>query len=302
MQISGGSLIESRVAAARLEDVAPMLIPLFLLLLQGASAPAPSNLDRAWAILDQAVASTDTDKRVKAVHALGLVPGNEKVVKMAEKALSDPNADVRTEAATALGKMNAESARQPLRDALNDNELKVQLAAASALYALKDPAAYDVYYAMLTGQRKSKTGLLQSQVDTLHDRKQMEKLAFETGIGFVPFGSMAYEAWKTISRDDSAAVLVQAVQRLATDADPKSEEAIRQATFDAKWQVRAAAVAALANRGRPSALDSVASSMQDENDAVVYEAAAAVIYLSGHPRPNLSSRPSPSQRAKPVQP
>lgn len=109
---------------------------------------------------------------------------------MAEVALNDADKDVRSEAATSLGRMNARQARPRLRACLNDNEIQVVLACTNALYLFKDPVAYQVYYALLTGNRKSSQGLPQSQLNTLHDRKQLEKLAFETGIGFVPFGGM----------------------------------------------------------------------------------------------------------------
>ncbi len=257
-----------------------MLVLLLLLAGQGVPAPHTTDLNTAWNILRQGITENGPDGRASAIHALGLVPDDPVIQQMAEHALEDQNADVRTEAATALGKMHAVSARAKLREALNDKELKVVLAATSALYVLKDPIAYQVYYAIVTGQRKSSSGLVQTQLDRLHDRKQMEKLAFETGIGFVPFGSMAFEIWQTITRDDSSAVEVEAIERLASDPDPKSEKAIEEACYQSKWQVRGAAVAALAQRGDPASLDYVVSALQDEKDSVKYEAAAAVIRLS----------------------
>ncbi len=260
-----------------------MFIACLLLAIQSASSAGNTgkpDLDRAWNLLKGAVTDTHADKRARAVLALGLAPDHAEIREMAEKALADQNAEVRTEAATALGQMHATAAIPKLKDALNDKELSVVLASTNALYVLKDPIAYDVYYAITTGKRKSGVGLLQSQLDMLHNRKQLEKLGFETGIGFVPFGSIAYEAWKTITKGDSSAVVVQAIERLSTDPDPRSEKAIEEACYDVKWQVRAAAVAALAKRGDPSSLDYVVSAMQDDSDTVQYEAAAAVIYLS----------------------
>lgn len=269
-----------------------------ILLLAMLTEPHSSDLkkpvDRAWTILKAGVADSHADKRAKAVRALGLAPENQEIRLMAEKALTDQNSDVRTEAATALGQMHATAAIPKLRVALNDKELSVVLAATNALYILKDPVAYDVYYAIVTGQRKSGVGLLQSQLDMLHNRKQVEKLAFETGIGFVPFGSMAFEAWKTITHGDSGAVVAQALDRLSTDPDPKSQKAIEDACYDGKWQVRAAAVIALAKRANPSSLDYVVSAMQDDSDVVEYEAAAAVIYLSAR----AEARARPGSRRK----
>jgi HEAT repeat protein len=279
------------------------MICVFLLAITTASNssdPHKPDVDRAWTILKAGVSESHADKRAKAVRALGLAPDNQEIRLMAEKALTDSNTDVRAEAATALGQMHATAAIPKLKEALKDRELAVVLASTNALYTMKDPTAYEVYYAIVTGKRKSGAGLLQSQLDMLHNRKQVEKLAFETGIGFVPFGSVAYDAWKTIMRGDSGAVVAQAVERLSTDPDPKSQKAVEDACYDAKWQVRAAAVTALAKRGDPSSLDYVVSAMQDDSDVVEYEAAASVIYLTGraevhsHPGSRRQTSPRPS--------
>ncbi|MBV8895466.1 MAG: HEAT repeat domain-containing protein, partial [Acidobacteriaceae bacterium] len=117
------------------------------------SEPAES-VDRAWTILRNGLDDKSSDKRSKAAHALGLLQQNDKAQQMAEKALSDPHADVRTQAATALGEMGASSSQDRLKEALKDTQLRVVIAAANALYTFKNPAAYDIYYALLTGERK----------------------------------------------------------------------------------------------------------------------------------------------------
>lgn len=258
---------------------------IWLLVAVQAASGANANLkkddvDRAWSFLKAAIADSHSDRRAHAVGALALIPDNTAAREIAERALSDTSPDVRAEAATTLGELHASIAIPRLKQALNDQDLKVVLSATNALYTLKDPAAFDVYYAIVTGQRKSSTGLIQSQLNMLHNRKQLEKLAFETGIGFVPFGGVAFDAWRTITPNDSSVVLAQALERLAKDPDPKSQQAIEDACYDGKWQVRAAAVAALAKRGNPSALDYAVSAMQDDNDLVADEAAATVIHLS----------------------
>ena len=182
--------------------------------------------------------------------------------------------------------MGAISARPKLRNQLNDNETRVVLAAANSLYLLKDPAAYDVFYALLTGERKSSAGVVETQLDRLKNRREMERLAFETGIGFVPFGSMGYEAWKTVTHDDATPVRVAAAAKLAHDPDPKSGEALAESCTDSKWQIRAASAEAIANRGDPALLQALITLLSDGNDTVRSEAAAAVIRLSGpHIRP-----------------
>ena len=236
--------------------------------------------DKAWSVLQDALSNKSSDKRAHATHALGSIPNNARAQTLAEKGLTDPNADVRLAAANALGEMKATSARYRLREALKDREIKVVIAAANALYVLHDPEAYQVYYALLTGERKSSEGLLQSQLDTLRDRKQMEKLLLETGIGFVPFGGMGWEAWKTITQDDTAAVRAAAAEKLVTDPDPKAAQGLVKCIDDKKWQVRAAAVNALGRRGDPRMTETIVPLLFDENDTVRYQAAAAILVLS----------------------
>jgi HEAT repeat protein len=208
-----------------------------------------------------------------------LLRASRRAQKSVEKALEDENVDVRVEAVTALGRIGASSARPQLRRALDDKEVNVVIAATNSLYQLKDPIAFDVYYALLIGERKSSNGLVQSQLDRLRNRKELEKLAFQTGIGFVPFGGMGYEAWKTITSDKTSAVRVLAAQRLAKDPDPKSADALIQSRFDKSWQVRAAVVSAIAERRDRSLLGPAAELMDDGNDNVRYDAAATVVQL-----------------------
>jgi HEAT repeat protein len=257
---------------------------LFLLFLAApADAPAnPSPSQRAWVILKDGAADKSPVRRAKAVHSLGLMK-DLLAQRMAEKALGDPDKDVRTEAAISLGRMNARAARSKLHACLNDKEVQVVLACTNSLYLFKDPIAYDVYYALLTGKRKSSNGLLQSQLDTLRDRKQLEKLAFETGIGFVPFGGMGWQAIKTITHDDASPVRALAAERLADDPDPHSAKALSDYLTDKKSKVREAVVEAVAKRGDRALLDTVTILLEDESDSVRYDAAATVIYLSRRP-------------------
>lgn len=256
---------------------------LALLAISGDPAPDAPPVDQAWSVLKDGVESGSSYKRTKAVEALALLPANRHAEDMALKALADPTANVRAAAATTLGQMDDVAARPKLRDALNDREVKVVIAAANALYVLRDPAAYEVYYALLTGDRKSSNGVVHSELNTLKDRREVERLAFETGIGFVPFGGAGWEAWKTVTKDDKSPVRAAAAEKLAHDADPKSGTALITACFDHKWIVRAAAVTAIAKRGDPTLMPSVRRLLTDGNDSVRFDAAAALIRLSTTP-------------------
>jgi HEAT repeat protein len=253
----------------------------FLLLLAAPAIPSanPPPSKEAWAILKDGASDKNAARRAKAVHSLGLIKDRQ-AERMAEEALSDPDKDVRSEAAVSLGHMNAAAARPKLRACLDDKDVLVVLACTNALYVLKDPVAYEVYYALLTKERKSSKGLMQSQLDTLRDRKQLEKLAFETGIGFVPYGGAGWQAIKTIAHDDVSPVRALAAERLATDPDPKSAKALTDYLTDKKARVREAVVEAIAKRDDPRFLKAVIDLLDDENDSIRYDAAATVIGLS----------------------
>jgi len=145
---------------------------------------------------------------------------------------------------------------------------------------MHDDSAYEVYYEVLTGERKAGKGLIASQTSILKDPKKMAQLGFEEGIGFIPFAGIGWEAIKVIRKDDSSPVRAAAAKVLAKDPDPAATKALADAVGDKSWLVRAAALEALAKRGDPSVLDTVQLYVSDEKDAVKYTAAAAVLRLT----------------------
>jgi hypothetical protein len=233
--------------------------------------------EEAWQILNTACSGDKTSVRATAIRVLGLVPHDAKALKLAERALNDDKPEVRSAAAVALGDMKAKSSIPKLRAALDDNDPSVALAAAHSLELMHDNSAYEVYYEVLTGQRKAGKGLIASQTSMLKDPKKIAQLGFEEGIGFIPFAGIGWRAIRTIRKDDSSSVRAAAAKVLAKDPDPAATKALADAVGDKSWLVRAAALEALAKRGDPSVLDTVQLSMSDEKDAVKYTAAAAVL-------------------------
>lgn len=245
------------------------------------SMPAPG--EKAWGILREALEDSSADKRAKAVRALGLLPQNAEAEKSATDALADEKSNVRLAAAVALGSMRARGASAALEKALSDTEPIVVLAAANSLLLLNDDAGYDVYYAVLTGEKRANKGLIKEQLDTLKDKKKMAELGFEEGIGFIPFAGMGYEIFKTVTKDDSSPVRAAAAKKLAHDPNPESVEALVTAAGDKNWAVRAAALEAIAQRGDRSLLTRIAAALDDEKDVVRFTAAACVAHLSYAP-------------------
>jgi HEAT repeat protein len=237
--------------------------------------------DQAWDLLKSGLTEDSTDKRATAVRVLSLLTGETRAVTLACDALSEPKPQVRVAAAIALGELNARSAIPKLREALSDKEPIVVLAAAHSLLTMKDTTAYQVYYEILTGERKGSKGLVAGQLDTLRDPKKMALLGFQEGIGFVPFVGMGYTAMRTVVKDDSSPVRAAAARVLADDRDPDIDNALVQVAIGDKSQVvRTAALDALARRGNPEVIDRIAPALSDEKDSVKYTAAAAIVHLS----------------------
>jgi len=208
------------------------------------------------------------------------MPDDGKARGLAEKALGDDKPEVRLAAAVALGDMKSRSSIPKLKKALDDDDPSVALAAAHSLDLMHDNSAYEVYYEVLTGQRKAGKGLIASQTSILKDPKKMAQLGFEEGIGFVPFAGVGWVAVKTITKDDTSPVRAAAAKVLAKDPDPAATKTLADAAGDKSWLVRAAALEALAKRGDPAVLDTVSQCMSDKKDAVKYTAAAAVLRLT----------------------
>jgi len=250
--------------------------------LAAAAAPDPqTDTARSWLILQQGLANKRVEKRANAVRALRLLPNNTRAQEMAENALADQNPKVRTAAARALGPMGAVSSLPKLKEALNDREPAVVLAATHSLFLLGDSEdSYEIDYEMLIGERQTADGFVASGMNELKSPKGVALIGFETGLGFVPFGGAGYEVFKRASKDDRTPVRVAAAKELAKDRDPKIDVALARACSDKKWSVRAAAVFAIAKRDNPALLNVVTPMLDDKSDIVRYDASAAVLRLS----------------------
>jgi len=146
-----------------------------------------ATAEKAWAILREALKNENAEKRAKAVRALGLLTGNVEAEKAAVSALQDKKPTVRVAAATALGSMQAQHANLELEGVLQDSEPAVVLAVANSLLLLHDNVGYDIYYDVLTGERRAGKGLIKEQLSTFKDKKKLAELGFEQGIGFIPY-------------------------------------------------------------------------------------------------------------------
>jgi len=245
---------------------------------QQANAPDPG--EKAWKILHAALKGQNAGKRTKAVRSLGLLTDNEEAETEAVEALKDSNFHVRAAAAMALGNMHAGHAIPALKNALADSEPGVVLAAANSLLQLKDDAGYDVYYEVLTGERRASKGLIEEQIDTLKDKKKMAEMGFEEAIGFFPYAGTGYQIIKTVAKHGSAPARAAAAKRLAHDPKPDIVDALVKASKDKNSAVRASALEAIAQGGDSSLVPRIAAALDDLKDDVRFTAAACIAHLT----------------------
>lgn len=249
-----------------------------------------------WKIIEAGLQEQSSAQRAAAAGVLGLIQNDSHAAELAEKALKDPKAPVRAAAATALGQMHAKDADAALKQALNDKELTVVMAAAHALRLLNDPACYEVYYEVLTGKRKDNSSMIGQEMQVLRDPKQLAEMGFGEGIGFVPFASVGWETMQTIMKDKKSGTVARAgiISALATDPDPRTDDVLVKNTQNPRWVLRVAALEAIAKRGKPALRSAIQKSMDDPKYHVKYAAAATIAYLNDLAESQGAVRTSPS--------
>lgn len=265
--------------SAQCTQIIRLLIIFALVCVSSPSARGETGKDVAWKLIHSGLQSTSSSERVAAVRVLGLLTGDGQATELAEHALLDSADEVRSAAATALGQMDSSVSIPKLRQALSDKDIPVVLAAARALIKMKDSSGYEVYYEILTGERKGNQGLIAQQTAVLHDPKKLAELGFEQGIGFIPYAGMGWEALHTILKNNSSPIRAAAATMLASDADPKTASALVNAADDKNWIVRVAALEAIAKRGDPTLQVKVELHMYDPRREVRYVAAATTLRL-----------------------
>jgi HEAT repeat protein len=235
---------------------------------------------QAWDLLEKGASDHNIDKRANAIQALGLDIGDTSAVRMAENALADPAAFVRAAAAKALGALGSPDSVPKLQPLLNDEDISVALAAGHALVELKSNSGYDLYYALVVGNRKGSRSLITEELDQMRTPSRAVRFAFDQGVGFLPYGGYGMEALHAWRKRNTSPTRAAAARELADDPDPRTGEALAKAVSDNAWVVRAAALEAIAKRGNPILLADIVPAMSDKKEIVRYSAAAAVLRLS----------------------
>ncbi|HEY0161233.1 MAG TPA: HEAT repeat domain-containing protein [Edaphobacter sp.] len=276
------------------------LFSLSLTLTSTLAAQAPA--EKAWTVLNEGLSNKDMDDREVAVRLLGTLQGDPKATDLALKAFDDEKSDIRAAAADALTGLKVPSTIPKLTEVADkDDDPAVVIAAARALVAMNDPTGYDIFFAILTGQRKSNEGMVESQKKMFQDPKKLAKFSFEQGINFVPFGGLGLNIVRTLTKDSVSPVRAGAARVLSNDPDTKTLAALENATHDDSWLVRAAAIDAIRLNHDESVLPILQLRLDDEKPEVRYAAAAAIIHMhdeaSAKPQPAKTTT-SPKAKAK----
>ncbi len=145
---------------------------------------------------------------------------------------------------------------------------------------MKNDAGYSVYYAVLTGKRKTGDGLIGEQLDQFKDPKELAEFGFYQGIGFVPYAGYGLDVVRALTKKETSPLRAAAATALTYDPDPLSGEALVEAVSDKDWIVRAAALKAIARRGDPALLPKIEAAISGPEEVVRYTAAASVLQLA----------------------
>ncbi len=237
----------------------------------------------AWATLTAGMRNRKPADRVETVAALSSI-GDPAAILAIEHGLADKNAQVRAQAATSLGQMNALSSIPKLKGLLqHDRSAQVVFAAAKALSQMRDSSSEAVLIEILLRERQAGTP---SSWRDLVRPKSLAMMAAGQGAGMLlgPF------AWglvpvQAVAGDGSAPARAESAELLGNSSpSPRVARVLERALKDHNWTVRAAAAEALGNLSAPSCIPALEVMIKDHKPAVRYLAAASIIRISLGPR------------------
>jgi HEAT repeat protein len=239
----------------------------------------------AWDVLKQGLSESNQDKRKQAVLAVATVGPAPEVIALLNEALRDKQILVRQAAAAAIGENKIRACIPNLRAALDDDG-EVAFTAAKALWDMGDRNGRDLLQEVYTGQAKTGPNMLEGAVrdakKKLRNPKTLALMGMNEASGALlgPF-SLGITAAQDALKDSGAPTRAYAVTLLSQACDARGIQ-LMEWSLDADHNhlVRAATAKALAKCGDAAAVDKLIPLMADDNPAVRYYAAAAIVRLS----------------------
>jgi HEAT repeat protein len=247
----------------------------------GASDP---NVQKAKDILLKGVASGNPDTRSLAVQSASLIGDRSEVLnKLYSMLETEKDVPTKITIIATLGSFNNPAVIPSLQKALKDPVPEVEMAAALALYGLKQPDGKAFLMDVLQGKQKATSGFMSSEKRSL---ARMVHTPTTTLLGMVaneftlPGLGSGMESAVGLSADPASMASSSVIFSLAKDKnDPAVWAALVAALGDKEWATRAAAVHVIAMHDDPALLGKIAPLMDDKKDQVSFRAAAAYIRL-----------------------
>jgi HEAT repeat protein len=196
---------------------------------------------------------------------------------------TDKDVPVKITIISTLGSFNNPAVVPSLQKALNDPVAEVDLAAALALYGLKQPDGKAFLLDVLQGNQKTTSSFMSS---TKRSLVRMTHTPTTTFLGIVanqfalPGLGSGMESAVGLSADPASMAAASVIFALAKDQDdPTTWTALVAAMGDKEWATRAAAVHVVAVHNDPSLIEKFVPLMDDKKEQVSFRAAAGYLRL-----------------------
>src|SRR5271165_6373484 len=255
----------------------------------GTTAPAQTastdpNVQKAKDLLLKGVASGNPDTRSLAVMSASLIGDRSEVLaKLYSMLETDKDVPTRITIISTLGSFNNPAVIPSIQKALKDPVPEVELAAALALWGLKQQDGKAFLLDALAGTQKTTSSFMSSEKRSL---ARMTHTPTTTFLGIVanqfalPGLGSGMESAVGLSADPASMASSSVIFALAKDQkDPAVWGPLVAALQDKEWATRAAAVHVVALHDDPSLIGKVAPLMDDKKEQVSFRAAAAYLRL-----------------------
>jgi HEAT repeat protein len=220
--------------------------------------------------------------RKKAARELWRAPNPRAISVLASAVLSDPDAEVRQIAASALGRVQAPERIEPLLKALLDREAEVVRSAVLGLRRVNDDRVLDALIPLLRHPDFSVRSSAAQAIDTLRwapqDREQ--RLWFCVAKGWyertASFGGEAVLALQLTIETSPVSAAVRAVEALGTITDPRVSQLLCKALHSTEPAVCIAATEALGKVGGSDAVQTLIPCLRNCHTQIRAESARAL--------------------------
>jgi HEAT repeat protein len=283
-QMTQNPFQQSRGARA----MSPRTARYFSAILVTAACFAQSNPSgpSAKAVLESGLHSKNPDTRKQAVLAIGLFRNTAAARELLQPMLKDSDAQVRIATVSSLTDLHDRAAIPALRRALDDSVPEVAFAAAKSLYNLHDPAGEEAVVAVLEGERRAGSNPIRAKfrdmARMMHTPETALMLGIRQGVGFAPVPGLGegVGALQDLLTDKETSPQATAALLLSGDKSLAAAQALKDATYNEHWPVRAAAAQAIGMSNDSKRASLLVPLLDDGNERVRFRAAGAWMRLN----------------------